>query len=224
MKNVIAVLGGFYFFVASAVCSSEPLTLNNDSITKAENLKIIRIDKSSRSTVRLPTASNSQQTAAPSIRPTSGYTTIDVNGPKAPPIFSGTLIKQGPARINGRTIQIVEFWATWCCPCAQTVPLLSQVQKIYGKKNVAVVGFSTEENEALVRDYVQKKGNTMNYTVRLDPEHKTADPFALIWNVGTIPHVYIVSHKGNIVWQGFPGKVRTFETAIREAIRYRDGA
>ena len=167
MRNMISVSSGVCLLLLSVTGHAEPLTLKNDSGMKAENLKMSKIAKSSRSRGKVPQSTGARE---------------------------------------------------------QTIPLLSQVQNIFGKKNVAVVGFSSEENKDLVRDYVKKKGSSMNYSVRLDSKRQTADPFASIWNVGTIPHVYVISHKGNILWQGFPGDVRTFETAIREAIRYRDGA
>jgi thiol-disulfide isomerase/thioredoxin len=135
----------------------------------------------------------------------------------------GKTIKRDPVAANNQSIKVVEMWATWCPPCKKSIPLLTQAQQVYGTKNVVFYGFTSEADEALVTNFVREKGATMNYNVQLDSAKKTVGPFSAIWNVGTIPHVYVISHRGKIVWQGNPLSTRTFERAIQETILLRDG-
>lgn len=49
---------------------------------------------------------------------------------------------------------VVNFWATWCPPCLQEVPVLVSLQSRYGARGVQFVGLALDDFEA-VRDYAQ---------------------------------------------------------------------
>ena len=49
------------------------------------------------------------------------------------------------------TIRVVDFWATWCPPCREAIPLLNELHRKYKDQGVSVVGISVDENpKALV--------------------------------------------------------------------------
>jgi thiol-disulfide isomerase/thioredoxin len=68
-------------------------------------------------------------------------------------------------------LYVVEFWATWCVPCKDSIPHLSEMAKRYGDK-VTFAGISvweTGENKLkLVTDFTSKMGDRMAYSVALD--------------------------------------------------------
>lgn len=45
---------------------------------------------------------------------------------------------------KGRTIFVIEFWATWCSPCVDSIPHLSGLQQKFKERGVAVVGVTDE--------------------------------------------------------------------------------
>lgn len=51
-------------------------------------------------------------------------------------------------------VQIVNFWATWCEPCVEEIPILIRVQQKF--KGVEVIGVSMDEpeNEAAVKSFI----------------------------------------------------------------------
>lgn len=51
-------------------------------------------------------------------------------------------------------IMVVNFWATWCPPCREEMPELSQLQDQYRDQNLVVVGISTE-NVAQIHDFAE---------------------------------------------------------------------
>lgn len=51
-------------------------------------------------------------------------------------------------------VQIVNFWATWCEPCVEEIPILIRIQQKF--KGVEVIGVSMDEpeNEASVKKFI----------------------------------------------------------------------
>ena len=49
---------------------------------------------------------------------------------------------------------VVNFWATWCPPCLQEIPVLVSLQSRYGAQGVQFVGLALDDFEA-VRDYAR---------------------------------------------------------------------
>jgi thiol-disulfide isomerase/thioredoxin len=46
-------------------------------------------------------------------------------------------------------IVLVNFWATWCPPCLEEIPLLQRAQATWGKHGLQIVGIAIEEEEAV---------------------------------------------------------------------------
>lgn len=64
----------------------------------------------------------------------------------------GGVLKMGSLR--GAPL-IVNFWATWCPPCIEELPLLDQFYKDHGAQKFQVVGLAVDKT-AKVRDFLQK--------------------------------------------------------------------
>ena len=43
------------------------------------------------------------------------------------------------------SIVVVNFWATWCAPCREELPLLSQLSHQYAGKNLRFIAISADE-------------------------------------------------------------------------------
>src|SRR3954453_7728204 len=77
---------------------------------------------------------------------------------------------------NGRTVTlpnfggkllVLNFWATWCPPCVQETPSLSQFAAKYKNKGVVVLGISVDKDEKAYRGFLQRF-NPAFLTVRQD--------------------------------------------------------
>ena len=53
---------------------------------------------------------------------------------------------------------VLNFWATWCVPCREEMPLLVSLQKRYGGRAVQVIGASVddESTQAQIAPFIQK--------------------------------------------------------------------
>ncbi len=226
------LLMGMAVLVSGTVAVADVITFNNNSITNSAAPKlIVQEDKNDSSAetkdsgLEVDSGEEAELTAkqqeAKVVAAPGVYKIINPKGPRAPALTLTKTIQKSPVKSNTKTIQVVEFWATWCGPCRTTIPHLSKVQESYAKQNVSIIGVSREE-ESKVAPFVKQMGKKMTYGVGVDTSGKTSAAYSKIWKVNSIPHAYVVSHEGRILWHGNPGNVRKFETAIREAIQYRD--
>lgn len=114
-----------------------------------------------------------------------------------------------------KKILVVEFWATWCTPCRQSIPHLTELQKKYRDKGVVFIGVS-DEKPSVVKPFVEKMGDKMDYTVAIDDQRQTSKGYMEAYEQDGIPHAFVVDKQGRVVWQGHPmGKL---EAALDDLI------
>ena len=97
-------------------------------------------------------------------------------------------------------VVVLEFWATWCPPCRQSIPHLSKLQEKY-KDKVVVIGISGEDRET-VESFV-KEQKEMKYRVAIDDSDKTGEIYMAGFGVDGIPHAFMIK-EGKIIWHGHP--------------------
>ncbi len=52
-------------------------------------------------------------------------------------------------------VVLVNFWATWCPPCKEEMPLFEDIQNKYRDKNFQIVAINMDTNESALREYVR---------------------------------------------------------------------
>ena len=77
------------------------------------------------------------------------------------PEFSLPNLKGTPQHLRDYRgkIVVLNFWATWCGPCTEEMPMLVRIQKTYGDRGVVVIGVSLDDSttRAKVPRFVRKK-------------------------------------------------------------------
>jgi thiol-disulfide isomerase/thioredoxin len=112
-------------------------------------------------------------------------------------------VKGGPVTIEKGKIYVVEFWATWCPPCRQSIPHLTEVAAKVKDKGVQIIGVSNETPET-VKPFVEKMADTMNYVVAIDAGEKVAKAYMEAYGCQGIPTAFIVDAASKVVWFGHP--------------------
>ena len=72
------------------------------------------------------------------------------------------------------SLTLVNFWATWCAPCLDEMPSLSNLQKIKGSKDFNVVTIATLRNSPKSVENFFNKMSINNLTKYQDPKGKLA--------------------------------------------------
>ncbi len=136
-------------------------------------------------------------------------------------------------------VYVVEFWATWCGPCLESIPHLTDLQRKYGSQ-VMIIGISVWESEPQnVPAFIKKMGSKMDYAVAQDlvpqfpPEVKSKPRFALEngkssvdwlvasgWDENGIPVAFVIDRAGRIAWIGEP-LGGSLDTPLEEVIAGR---
>jgi thiol-disulfide isomerase/thioredoxin len=109
----------------------------------------------------------------------------------------------------GTNVVLVDFWAPWCVPCHDDVPLLNRLQRDYGARGLTVIGLAREPPAELT-EFARRV--RLAYAVDSDPGGVVFATMAL----HSLPYAVLVDRNGIIVWQGDPGSLsrRTIESTL----------
>ncbi|MBI4556734.1 MAG: TlpA family protein disulfide reductase [Candidatus Hydrogenedentes bacterium] len=144
-------------------------------------------------------------------------------GEPAKPLTVKEWVQGGPVNLSegkGRNVYVLEFWATWCPPCRESIPHLSELHAQYKDRGLVIVGITDEESE-VVRAFVKKQGENLNYVIAIDDELRTASDYMGVFGLDSIPAAFVVDREGRVAWYGHPLDP-DFEKKIVEALKTND--
>jgi thiol-disulfide isomerase/thioredoxin len=113
-------------------------------------------------------------------------------------------------------VVMLNFWATWCGPCRQEMPVLEQLHKKYKPMGFTMIGVNVEPDSAGAAKWLT--ATPVSFPILFDTESKVSKLYA----VGGMPSTVIVDRKGNVryVHRGYkPGDENEYLTQIRALIR-----
>ena len=99
-----------------------------------------------------------------------------------------------PADVQGKFV-LLDFWATWCGPCRQSIPHLNELQAKFPDRLV-VIGLS-DESETDIRRMTNPR---ISYAVATDAQARTQR----LVEVRGIPHAMLIDPKGIVRFEGMP--------------------
>lgn len=76
-------------------------------------------------------------------------------------------------------IVLIDFWATWCGPCRESVPENNSIIKAYADKGVTLLGVCCTRGSENMSDAARKLG--IAYPTASDVDNKTASVFGVMW-------------------------------------------
>jgi peroxiredoxin len=117
-------------------------------------------------------------------------------GQPAPPfhVVSTSGQKISLANYKGYVL-VLEFFATWCGGCKESIPHLMDLQKKYGKQGLQILGLDVGQGDdnSDLRDFVVNM--KLTYPVGIAGEDVVYDNYG----IRMIPTVFVISKKGTLV-------------------------
>jgi thiol-disulfide isomerase/thioredoxin len=101
--------------------------------------------------------------------------------------------------LRGKVV-IVTFWATWCDPCREELPLLSHYAREHAKDGLVVLAFSLDTPDQV--DQVRAVASNLSFPVGLlgDPH---VPGYGRIWH---LPVSFTIDREGRLVDNGWKDK------------------
>ena len=116
---------------------------------------------------------------------------------QAAPALTGHLLDTSPFRLAEwrGSVVVVNFWASWCAPCMDELPLLVDLQKRYADRGLQLIGPALDEREPVLAA-VEHFG--INYPVSADFNGASAAMELLGNQRGALPYSVLLDPEGRI--------------------------
>ncbi len=109
----------------------------------------------------------------------------------------------------------VDFWASWCGPCAQSFPFLNSLHNEFKDQGLSILGVNVDEEKSLAHEFLAKYPAA--FPILNDAEGQCATNFA----VKGMPSSYLIDRQGIVhhVHLGFrPSEAEEIRALVRQLL------
>ena len=113
-------------------------------------------------------------------------------------------------------VVLLNFWASWCVPCRQEMPILNDIHKKYEALGFAVLGVNVDQKSEKAIKYL--KDTPVDFPVLYDPEGKVSK----LYSVSAMPSTAIIDRDGNVryIHPGYKeGDEQKYRNKIKDLMR-----
>jgi thiol-disulfide isomerase/thioredoxin len=140
----------------------------------------------------------------------------------AAPDFSLARVDGGPgpialAGLRGQVV-VLDFWATWCPPCIEMIPVMDGLASAWAPRGVSFVGINSDvgASDSAIKEFLVE--HPFTYPVVRDEDGQAGERY----RVEALPTIVVVGRDGAVraTFIGMTMK-RTLEKALRDAVDAR---
>ena len=113
-------------------------------------------------------------------------------------------------------VVLINFWASWCGPCREEMPLLNALHNKYEALGFTVLGVNVEENTDSARGFL--KDFPVDFPVLLDSSNQVSEQYKVI----AMPTTVVVDRDGNMRYlhQGYKtGDEAKYRKMVKTLVR-----
>jgi thiol-disulfide isomerase/thioredoxin len=117
--------------------------------------------------------------------------------------------------LRGQVV-LINFWASWCGPCRQEMPLLQKIQDRYEPLGFTVLGVNVDEQEEKARRIVDRM--SLDFPLLLDTTQSVSEAY----EVDAMPFSVLVDRNGKIsyIHRGYkPGDENQYVNRLKQLLR-----
>jgi len=121
------------------------------------------------------------------------------------------------SQFKGQVVMI-NFWASWCKPCRDEMPLLEDIYKKYKPMGFTMLGVNVEPDTKDAEAWLGKLPKPVTFPIAFDVDSKVSK----LYKVETMPSTVIVDRKGNVrvLHRGYKtGDENVYLTQIRSLLK-----
>lgn len=110
------------------------------------------------------------------------------------PSFDASTFDKKPVRLSdyrGKVV-FVDFWASWCSPCRQALPLYDKLSSEFPVTDFAIVAVNVDENAADAKKFMAE--HPVKYTIVQNPKGDIPKAFG----IDGMPSSYLIDRDGTI--------------------------
>ena len=96
------------------------------------------------------------------------------------------------ADLKGHPV-ILDFWASWCGPCAIEAPVLDRLARRYESKGLVVVGVNVSDPPNVIKQYAVQKG--LSYPMLVE----SGSDVSASYGVQNLPSLVILDKEGKVM-------------------------
>lgn len=113
-------------------------------------------------------------------------------------------------------VVMVNFWASWCGPCRQEMPILDKLQQKYAKLGFTILGVNVEEESDKAREMLTQI--PVSFPILFDSHNVVSE----LMGIDAMPTTVLIDRLGNkrYLHRGYkPGYEDQYEQQIRSLVR-----
>jgi peroxiredoxin len=113
-------------------------------------------------------------------------------------------------------VVMINFWASWCAPCREEMPILNDMYLRYRDMGFTLLGVNVEEDSSAAKKMIQ------DLKVVFPVLYDTSNDVSKLYSVEAMPSTILVDRDGNMRYlhRGYlPGYEEDYERQVRELMR-----
>jgi thiol-disulfide isomerase/thioredoxin len=91
-------------------------------------------------------------------------------------------------------VTVVNFWATWCPPCVEEIPMLNRLSAKMKDTGFELISINFGQQKTVIREFLKKVN--VEFPVLIDEKGRTSGN----WNIVSLPSTYVIGPDGGFAY------------------------